>query len=151
MKPGSRTSRKRFEAKIALWSIFGDFLADRCVMKPRWYHLISTRNKHIPGTEKPSHIPALSQVFGMNDMLSDELLLACGLLHYHGNQLRFREEQWELLQGEFQLYDAEVSRVGSKEKVIRLGALWLMMISLMQGKRAVRTKDETLANHIPTE
>jgi hypothetical protein len=100
---------------------------------------------------KPSHIPALSQVFGMNDMLSDELLLACGLLHYHGNQLRFREEQWELLQGEFQLYDAEVSRVGSKEKVIRLGALWLMMISLMQGKRAVRTKDETLANHIPTE
>jgi hypothetical protein len=108
MEPGSRLIRKRTEAKIALRRILGDFLADRCGLEPCWYRLISTRDKHIPGTEKPSHIPALSQVFGMNDRLSDDLLVDCGLLYYVGEQLRFRKKEWDLLRGEFRLDDAEV-------------------------------------------
>jgi hypothetical protein len=91
MKPGSRNRSTISEAKRALRRILGDFFADRSVAEPYWYRLISARDKHIPYTEKPAHIPALSHVFGMNDKLSDELLLACGLLYYHGEELRFFE------------------------------------------------------------
>jgi hypothetical protein len=64
MEPGSRTSRKRTEAKLALRSILDDFLADRGVLEPYWYRLISTRDKDRPNTEKPSHIPALPRSLG---------------------------------------------------------------------------------------
>ncbi len=97
MKAGSRNRPMNSEAIRALRSILGEFFADRSVSEPCWYRLISARDKYIPRTEKPAHIPALSHVFGMNDKLSDELLLACGLLYYHGEQLRVGEKEWESL------------------------------------------------------
>jgi hypothetical protein len=97
MEPGGRNILKKAEARIALRSILGDFFADRSVSEACWYRLISGRDKYIPSTEKPSHIPALSRVFGISDRLSDELLLACGLLYYHGDQLRVRKKEWESL------------------------------------------------------
>jgi hypothetical protein len=66
----------RTEAKIALRSILGEFLANCGMLEPCWYRLFGGRNKYIPRTEEPSYIPALSKVLGMNDMLSEELLLA---------------------------------------------------------------------------
>jgi hypothetical protein len=147
MEPVSRTSCKRTEEKLALRSILGDFLADRGVLEPCWYRLISTRDKHIPNTEKPSHIPALSQVFGMNDRLSDDLLLACGLLYYHGDQLRVSKQQWELFLGEFRLYDVEVTRltltalIGCRVNVIRIGAFVGDDEKLDAGKLAARIQN----------
>jgi hypothetical protein len=64
----------------------------------------------------------------MNDRLSDDLLLACGLLHYYGDQLRVSKQQWEFFRGEFRLYDVAVARltltalIGSRVNVIRMGA-----------------------------
>jgi hypothetical protein len=97
MEPEIGPIRGVKEAKIALRSILGEFFADRSVSEPCWYRIFGDRNKYIPNTEEPSHIPALSMVFGMNDKLSDELLLACGLLYYHGEQLRVRKSGWESL------------------------------------------------------
>jgi hypothetical protein len=124
MEPRSRRKNDAKKAKIALRSILGDFLANRRGMEPCWYRLVSTHNKHIPDTESPSPLPPISQVFGMNDIYSDELLLACGLLFYYGDQLRFREAEWELLKGEFKLHDCEIAHVtienlvGHKVRVI---------------------------------
>jgi hypothetical protein len=65
----------------------------------------------------------------MNDRLSDDLLLACGLLYYHGDQLRVSKQQWELFRGEFRLCDVEVTcltltaLIESRVNVIRIGAL----------------------------
>jgi hypothetical protein len=149
MEPRSLRKRDKTEAKIALRSILGDFLANRRGMEPCWYRLVSTHNKHIPGTESPSPLPPISQVFGMNDIYSDELLLACGLLYYYGDQLRFRENQWDLLKGEFGLDDCETTEVtigtlvGTRVRVIRLGA-FVGDNEKLDGKRqAIRTKEGT--------
>jgi hypothetical protein len=42
-------------------------------------------------------------------MLLDELLLACRLLYYHGEQLRVRKSEWQSPRLEFRLYDVEVA------------------------------------------
>jgi hypothetical protein len=145
MEPRSQRKRDKTEAKIALRSILGDFLANRRGMEPCWYRLVSTHNKHIPGTESPSPLPPISQVFGMNAIYSDELLLACGLLYYYGDQLRFREDQWDLLKGEFGLDDCETTQVtigplvGTRVRVIRLGAF----VGDSEKLQAIRTKEGT--------
>jgi hypothetical protein len=69
-----RSSRKGDEAKIALRSILSDFFADCYLLDSCWYRINSAQNKCIPGTELPSHIYALSKVFGMYDRVSDDLL-----------------------------------------------------------------------------
>jgi hypothetical protein len=149
MEPRSQRKRDKTEAKIALRSILGDFLANRRGMEPCWYRLVSTHDKHIPGTESPSPLPPISQVFGMNDIYSDELLLACGLLYYYGDQLRFREKEWDMLKGEFRLDDCETTEVtiatlvGTRVRVIRLGA-FVGDNEKLDGKRqAIGTKEGT--------
>ncbi len=74
MEPEIGPIRKRSEAKIALRSILGEFLSDCSVLEPCWYRIFGARDEYIPNTNEPSHTPALSKIFGMNDKLSDELL-----------------------------------------------------------------------------
>jgi hypothetical protein len=110
--------------------VLGEFLANCSVLEPCWYRIFGARNKFIPNTEEPSHIPALSKVFGMNDKLSDELLLKCGLLKRYGAEgIRVDKKWWESLRREFQLSDdVEVtaqthrSLIGEKVQVIRIGS-----------------------------
>jgi hypothetical protein len=87
MLPEISTSQSREAARIALWSILGEFLDDRRVLEPSWYRLVSAHKRYKPGTKEPSHSPTLSKVFWMKDRFTDELLWACGLLQQHGNQL----------------------------------------------------------------
>jgi hypothetical protein len=154
MKAGSRNRPMNSEAIRALRSILGEFFADRSVSEPCWYRLISARDKYIPRTEKPAHIPALSHVFGMNDKLSDELLLECGLLYYHGEQLRVNGKGWQSLLSEFRLDDVEVTvlthtqLIGSRVNVIRIGAFRIDAFgdkdSFNAGDQAVRIQNGTL-------
>ena len=146
MEPDRRRSRKRTEAKIALRSILGEFLANCSVLEPCWYRIISTRNKYIPDTEEPSHISAVSKFFGMNDKLSDDLLLACGLLKPHGEGIRVNKTEWESLRREFRLDDdvevtAQTNKklIGQKVHMIRMGLLVRRRLSM----QAVRTQNET--------
>jgi hypothetical protein len=62
MEPEISPIRKEKEAKIALRSILGEFLANCSVLEPCWYRIFGARNKYIPNTEEPSHIPALSKI-----------------------------------------------------------------------------------------
>jgi hypothetical protein len=127
MEPDIRAALTKIEAKGALRSIFGRvFFADRSVSEPCWYRLTSARDQYIPSTEKPSRVPAQSRVFGISDKLSDELLLACGLLYYHSGKLRVRKNEWEsLTRSEFHLDDVEVTvqthanLIGSRDNVVQ--------------------------------
>jgi hypothetical protein len=143
---------ERTEAKkIALRSILGEFLAN-CSgeLEPCWYRIFGDRDKYIPNTEKPSHIPALSGVFGVNDELSDELLLACGLIYYHSGKLRIKNKEWESLLIEFRLNDdvevtslTHTNLIGSRVHVIRIGSLGAQK-SFRAGDQAASIQNGTL-------
>jgi hypothetical protein len=49
------------------------------------------------------------------NMLSDELLMACGLLQQHGKLLRLCRNEWEKLQTEFRLDIDESASTNTKE------------------------------------
>jgi hypothetical protein len=103
MEPGSRAGYKRTEAKIALVVSSVIFSLTAAVwnyagiasLAPITSTYLAQRSRLIF-----LHFP---RSLGWTHMLSDELLLACGLLCYNGDQLQFRVEQWDLLVGEFQL------------------------------------------------
>jgi hypothetical protein len=145
---------ERTEAKIALRSILGEFLANCCgELEPCWYRIFGARNKYIPNTtdEEPSPIPALSKVFGISDMLTDELLLACGLLEPYGEgEFRVNQEEWESLLKQFHLIDevevtAETHRnlIGEKVQVIRIGSFGAPL-PFSAGDQAVCIQNGTL-------
>jgi hypothetical protein len=90
----------------------------------------------------------------MNDKLSDELLLACGLLYYHGEQLRVSTNGWQSLLSEFRLDDVEVpvlthtQLIGARVNVIWIGAFRIDAFgdkdSFNAGDQAVRIQNGTL-------
>jgi len=80
-----------------------DFFLECQKLQPSWYRVDSLRNQEILGDNNPAFIPPLSKLFGMRNELTNDLLLACGLLYKHGKQLRVSRDSRNDLRHEFSL------------------------------------------------